>query len=290
MADPMKRESFSGNRMGADEPEAEYECGDLLGKGKYSAVYQVTRLSDGVVFALKMIQIFSLSAQERQLCLNEVKLLQKLSHPNIIRYVDSYLEDNDLFIVFEWAANGDLTKLLSKAKSVKSLLPEPLVWHYFVQICRGLEYMHQNKVMHRDLKPANIFITVDQTIKIGDLGLGRLLSSKTKEVHSIVGSPSYMSPECITANALEGYDFKSDIWSLGCILYELCALDNPFAKRSVGLYDLAQNILMGQYDPLPPEYSAMVGDLVTHMLQLQPSHRPTMSEVLQYAEAAAAQW
>ena len=119
--------------------------------------------------------------------------------------------------------------------------------------------------MHRDLKPANIFITNNGTLKLGDLGLGRHFSSQTIEAFSRVGTPLYMSPEVLKGN---GYDWKSDVWSLGCIAYELCKLKSPFRKEGekMSLYDLFNNINKGDYLPIPDNYTDDLKLLIDSML------------------------
>lgn len=145
---------------------------------------------------------------QRDKCLKEVRLLESLDHPNIIKYLDSFIADNELLIAIEWAERGDLKRVIKKAQSDESSIEESKVWEYMYQIASALKHMHDKRIMHRDLKPANIFITADGALKLGDLGLGRYLSSQTIEAFSRVGTPLYMSPEVLKGN---GYDWKSDV-------------------------------------------------------------------------------
>lgn len=145
--------------------------------------------------------------------INEANILQSLpSHSHIIQYKHSYLYENDLYLILELAENGDISLLLEQQRQKGKYFQEAEIWHYFVQIASALHVMHQCRVMHRDIKPQNVFLTGSSlTIKLGDLGLGRYMSSKTMETFTICGTPYYMSPEAI---ANTGYDFKSDMWSL----------------------------------------------------------------------------
>lgn len=132
--------------------------------------------------------------RQREKCLKEVDIMKKLSHPHIIRYIDSFIHNSELIIVTEWAQKGDLKKLVKEKESQDLQFEEATIWEFMRQISSALQHMHEKRIMHRDLKPANIFISSDNSLKIGDLGLGRSFSSQTLEAYSKVGTPLYMSP------------------------------------------------------------------------------------------------
>ncbi len=145
-------------------------------------------------------------------------------------------------------------------------------------------HMQQMRVMHRDLKPANIFIDSHDNLKVGDLGLGRDFTSQTMEAFSRVGTPLYMSPEVLPGS---GYDFKSDVWSLGCISYEFCALISPFKdeEKKMSLYDLFKKINAGVFTPLSASrYSSELRYLIESMLNVDPTQRVSVEDVVKYCE------
>mmetsp|Transcript_24494 Transcript_24494/g.71625 ORF Transcript_24494/g.71625 Transcript_24494/m.71625 type:complete len:518 (-) Transcript_24494:173-1726(-) len=267
----------------------DYVVEKAIGRGHFSVVHRAQRRSDDRRVALKKIKIFDMmDAKARDRCLKEVQLLQTLeAHPSIIQYLDAFLADNVLYIVFEWAEHGDLRRLLRRAAECSASLREPQIWRYFTQVCDGIRHMHAARVMHRDIKPANIFLAADGRVKLGDLGLGRAFSSQTYEAMSKVGTPLYMSPEVLDGR---GYEWKSDIWSLGCLLYELATLRSPFKSQGEkdNLFSLFKKISVGKFAALPDRYSEQLAALVTWMIQTDPSRRPDIQQTLDAANAAEA--
>lgn len=223
-----------------------------------------------------------MSEEERKETLREAKILEVLNHPNIVRFREVYkTKKGKLCIVMDFADGGDLqSRIKEKHKKrqqtgVLEYFSEEQVLSWFTQICLALKHCHDRKILHRDLKSQNIFLTKKNIVKLGDFGIARVLSNTGSKAKTVVGTPYYLSPEIIESSP---YSFKSDVWSLGVLLFEMCALAPPFNATS--LHQLAQKIIQGRYDPLPKQYSANMSNLLRSLLVKEPARRPTINQIL----------
>ncbi|KAI9221673.1 CRE-NEKL-3 protein [Blastocladiella britannica] len=262
---------------------AKYRVEKKIGKGQFSTVFRARNIETNASVAMKTMQLADMDAKSRYDCIKEMDLLKSLAHPNIISALDCFLHADELILVLEIADAGDLGKMFKHFQSLNQFIPEKTIWKYFTQVAAGISYMHSKRIMHRDIKPANIFLTSTGTVKLGDLGLGRFFSPKTGAAHSLVGTPYYMSPERIHES---GYDFQSDVWSLGCVLYEFAALHSPFYGDKMTLHSLVKKIEACDYPKLQnADYSREFRSLVADMIQTDPDARPTAEKVHAAANA-----
>ncbi|BES95101.1 NIMA-related kinase [Nesidiocoris tenuis] len=250
--------------------ETTYEKIRTVGKGAFGTAVLYRRLSDSKMIVLKEINMGDLSAAERQMALNEVEVLSVLHHPNIISYLGSFEADGMLVIEMEYADGGTLSQYISRAKSP---IHELEILSLFKQIVSAIQYMHEHNILHRDLKTANIFLTKDELVKIGDFGISKVMNTKS-QAHTVLGTPYYISPEMCEGKQ---YDQKSDMWALGCILYELACREKTF--QGSNLPALVNKIMKGSYEPLPTIYSTGLKIMVSDLLQKEPAMRPPASVV-----------
>ncbi|CEL93409.1 unnamed protein product [Vitrella brassicaformis CCMP3155] len=227
----------------------------LVGEGAYSSVYKVLRLSDGQEYALKKVTLPKLSEKEKQNALNEVRLLASIS------------------IVTEFADGGDLFQKIVQHQKAKQYFREADIWKIFIGMCQGLKALHDLNILHRDLKSANVFLTKARAVKIGDFNVSKV--AKRGLLYTQTGTPYYASPEVWRD---QPYDAKSDVWSLGCVLYEMCALKPPF--RADDMEALYRKVLKGQYSKLPHIFSSDIPTLLDLCLQTNAIHRPSVTQIL----------
>ncbi|CAL6047888.1 Kinase [Hexamita inflata] len=249
-----------------------------LGKGSFGRAVLVQEISTGKQYVMKIIQVSAMKPQEREEALLESKILEKLDHPNIVAYKESFTDQRYLYIVMEYANGGDLHDAIKAQKQKGALFDEDTVWNYFLQICLAVKHIHDRRILHRDMKTQNIFINVSsgrKQMKIGDFGVSKILSSTMECARTAIGTPYYLSPELCNN---QGYNNKSDIWALGCILYEMCTMNHTFEAANMKM--LIVKILEGRYSPISSKYSQQLKDVITAMLQKDPKKRPTINQLL----------
>ena len=253
----------------------DFKIGKQLGKGAFGSVCIVTRLADQKTYAMKQVKISSLNHKERENALNEIRILASLQHPNIVGYKEAFYDQNTktINIVMEYADDGDLDGKLKKCIKSHRIFEESQMWSWIIQLLEGLKYLHDNKIIHRDLKCANLFLMKNGLLKIGDLNVSKL--NKAKYAQTQTGTPYYCAPEIWEDKP---YDYKCDIWSVGCILYELCTHHPPF--RGTSLRDLYQNVMKGRYEPISNNYTSDLRNFIGKMLVLDPRKRPSTNDLL----------
>lgn len=177
----------------------------------------------------------------------------------------------------EYADGGDLSTKIKNLKKDGQRFEENEIINYFSQICEGMKYCHDKKLLHRDIKSQNIFLTSDGKVKIGDFGISKILESTKENVKTLVGTPWYLSPEIIEN---QWYNLKSDIYALGVVLYELWTQKHPFKAESI--HALAIKIVTGEYEQIPEVYSQDLKYLVDNLLSKDPEQRMTINEIINY--------
>ena len=254
-----------------------FEILEKLGDGAYSIVYKVKRKEDNNIYALKKVKLKGLSEKEKQNALNEVRILASVKSPFVISYKEAFIEEEKetLCIVMEYADKGDLYQKIVHLKKIGCLIEEIDAWKIFIQMVRGLKSLHDLKILHRDLKSANIFLFSDGTAKIGDLNVSKVAQKGLG--YTQTGTPYYASPEVWNENP---YDNKSDIWSLGCVTYEMLTLHPPF--RAKNMEQLYNRVIKGIYSKIGDKYSEDMNEIIAFLLKVNPKERPTCDEILKH--------
>ena len=245
-----------------------------LGEGAFSCVFKVKRLSDNNEYALKKVKMTMLSEKEKENALNEVRILASISNPYIIAYKEAFFDEssNSLCVIMEYANGGDIQKKITEKIANKTLFTEPEIWKALSQMVKGLKTLHEMQILHRDLKCANIFLTNSGDIKLGDLNVSKV--AKKGLVYTQTGTPYYASPEVWRD---QPYDMKSDIWSLGCVVYEMVSLKPPFRANDMqGLFNKVQK---GLFERIPLKFSNDLAGIIGKCLQVNPNSRPTCDQL-----------
>ena len=253
-----------------------FEIISKLGDGSYSTVYKVKRKIDDKIYALKKVKLMNLSEKEKLNSLNEVRILASIKSNFVISYKEAFFneKDNTLGIIMEFADNGDLYQKIIECKKKKIYMEEDDIWKIFIQVVKGLKSLHDLKILHRDIKSANVFLFKDGSAKLGDLNVSKV--AKKGLGYTQTGTPYYASPEVWKDLA---YDNKSDIWSLGCVLYEAITLYPPF--RAQNMENLFKKVIKGEISRIPDKYSFDLFEIIRLLIQVKPEKRPSCDELLQ---------
>ncbi|KAF6376548.1 NIMA related kinase 5 [Rhinolophus ferrumequinum] len=251
-----------------------YDVIKVIGEGAFGKAYLAKGKSDSKHCVIKEINFAKMPIQEKEASKKEVILLAKMKHPNIVTFFNSFQENNRLFIVMEYCDGGDLMKRINRQRGV--LFSEDQVLSWFVQISLGLKHIHDRKILHRDIKTQNIFLSKNGMVaKLGDFGIAKVLNNSMELARTCVGTPYYLSPE-ICQN--KPYNNKTDIWSLGCVLYELCTLKHPFEGNN--LHQLVLKICQAHFVPVSSRFSHDLQSLISQLFQVSPRDRPSINSIL----------
>lgn len=290
--------------MTGTEISGQFQELDIIGRGSFGIIRKVQHKPSGRTFVRKEISYKSMNRKEEKQLSSEFEILQNLDHPNIVQVYGYEKIPNDkiLNIYMEYCDGGDISELIKKYREIKQYIPETLIWQIFTQTLLALYKCHYGidiepvtsmfkstpeitppevsslqVVIHRDIKPENIFFLSDKyTVKLGDFGLAKCLAPHTHFTQTYVGTPYYMPPEVINEQA---YNTVCDVWSLGCVMYELCALSPPFTAKSHT--QLQDKIKAGIYNELPAHYSNRLKMCIYACLITDPRERADVNQLLQ---------
>ncbi|XP_019658747.2 serine/threonine-protein kinase Nek11 isoform X5 [Ailuropoda melanoleuca] len=254
-----------------------YVLQEKLGSGSFGTVYLVSdkKAKQGEELkVLKEISIGDLNPNETVQANLEAQLLSKLDHPAIVKFHASFVEQDNFCIITEYCEGRDLDCKIQECKEAGKTFPESQIIEWFIQLLLGVDYMHERRILHRDLKSKNIFLK-NNLLKIGDFGVSRLLLGSCDVATTLTGTPHYMSPEALTH---QGYNTKSDIWSLACILYEMCCMNHAFTGSN--FLSIVLKIVEGDTPSLPKGYPRELSAIMERMLNKSPSLRPSAKEIL----------
>ncbi|KAK0276099.1 G2-specific serine/threonine protein kinase [Friedmanniomyces endolithicus] len=281
--------------------EQKYDVLQKIGQGSFGIIRKVRRKTDNAILCRKEISYSRMSDREKSQLAAELDILKTLRHPNVVQYYsrEHIKTSHDIHLYMEYCGNGDLGGYIKKLRERNVLAEEEFVWSIFAQLVGALYRCHygedapgpgqeavvrqgkvlQSKVghrviLHRDLKPENVFLGQNNAVKLGDFGLSKIIASHDF-ASTYVGTPFYMSPEICAA---ERYSHHSDVWSLGCIMYELATRNVPFDARSH--VELVMKIKAGRIKPLPEVYSRELWDAISWCLKVDPRSRPDTAQLL----------
>ena len=248
----------------------DYEFIKSLGREYSASISLVKKLKDNTLYRMKKVELHLITKKENENLLKEAELYVSLEHKNIIVYKEAFFDNksNTFNIVMEYTDDGDLEDKIEEFQKKNNYFSEEEIWSTLIQILEGLKYLHQNCIILRDLNCRGIFLTKNGCVKIYDL--------ITNQDYEILGTPYYLPPEYWND---QRYDYKSNIWSVGCVIYKMCTFIPPFIGKNIR--ELYKKITSGIYKPIPIQYSNELKTIIKQMLEINPKNRPFSSELLE---------
>ena len=254
--------------------KSQFEVLGKLGESAFATVFKVRSKLDNEIYAMKKVKFGPLSEEKKENVLNETRIMASLKHPNIVRFKEAFFdEDASLHIITELAEGGNILAKIEEYKNIGSIFTEADIWDYLIQMLRGLQCLHSYRILHHDIKSANIFLCKG-VVKIGDLNV----SNVNKHILCMRQKITlyYACPEVWKDKPQNS---SSDIWSLGCVVYEMAALRPPFIANDI--QGLHEKVIKGIFPPIPPGYSSDLTSLISQMLQVNPVLRPSCQQLLE---------
>ena len=260
--------------------QEKYQVIKYLGEGAFGKAMLAKSKEDESKVVIKVVDLKDMDMEMQLKIIQEGNNMYALDNENIVK-VHSFNFDkkkSNAVLIMDFAEGGDLNRVICEEKLFRRKLDEYQIITWFIEICKGVKYCHERTIIHRDLKPENIFLTKDNHVKIGDFGISKMLG-KLKTTNTAIGTSNYMSPEAYYG---KNYTFSTDIWSLGILLYELCLLEHPMDKYHL---KLKTEYLEGKIPKLnDKKYSQKLSDLIEKMLNVDPTKRPTIDEIIKESE------
>jgi serine/threonine protein kinase len=272
---------YAGGGDNADDEDVDYTYVETIGRGTFGEIWLCVHELSQRKYVLKLIDLHALqnsgNSNDRKAQLQELVLLKQLTHANICPYRESFVHAGNLTIVMRFCHGGDLRRKIHDMRDSGDFFPERQILDWFLQLARAVNYCHEANVMHRDIKSLNVFLTESGRLVLGDFGIAAILDTPDAKVTTVVGTPLNLSPELCRKLP---YGLNSDVWAMGCVLYEMCALVAPFQGDSV--WRIVHSIVMQEPVDIPMRYSQNLSEIVMWLLTKDQEQRPSSQDVLNH--------